>query len=131
MGIFDKKKEESLGNESFEPVFKGTYIEKDIKFVGDFVTEEPIELLGTVEGSIKSTENVHIAASGSQKGSMQVQNLYCDGSVDSNVICKNTASFSTGSVFTGEVTTVNIEASRGSQFKGKLNLVQPEDVKAE
>lgn len=130
MGIFDKKKEESLANETLEPVFKGTYIEKDIKFVGDFTTEEPLEIVGSVEGNIKSTENVHVATTGIQKGSMDVQNLYCDGYVESNVKCKNTASFSSGSSFVGEVTTVNIEASRGSNFKGKLNLVDPEEVNA-
>jgi len=127
MGIFEKKKENALSGDS--AAGSKTYIQEGICFVGDFFCEEPIEILGTVEGRIESTVDVHIAKGGLQQGSMEVENLYVDGTVDSEIVCRNTASFSMGSTFKGEVTTVNIEANRGSNFSGKLNLVSP-DVNA-
>ena len=128
MSIFEKKKTEIIA-EPERPVFNGTVIEEGMTFVGEFDSDEVIKILGTVEGHIKTSQNVYVAKTGLHKGSMEVTNMDVDGTVDADVFCKNTASFSVGSTFTGELTTVNFEASRGSNFRGKLNLIEVEDVK--
>ena len=129
MSILDKKKEDDPLFGPIEKVYEGTRIEEGITCVGNFECDECIDILGKVEGDVICTKDVHVAKTGFQKGKMEAANVEIEGNVDADIFCKNLATFGVGSVFTGELTTVNFGANRGSLFKGKLNLIDADEVK--
>lgn len=126
MGLFGKK-------EIAEPVAikepapapekpKGTVIAEGLTFIGDFVTDEDMDIRGRVQGNILSTVDVRISKTGSQTGSFNSRNLFSDGVLESDVVCTDTASFSGSASFKGTLLTSNFDSAHGSRFTGSLEL---------
>lgn len=130
MGLFGKKAEPEITTvkeiEEVKPVKEsrpeGTVIAEGLTFVGDFVTDENMDIRGSVRGNIQSTVDVHISKTGYQKGDFSSRNLFSDGTVDADAVCKDTASFSSTASFTGTLLTANFDSARGSSFSGSLNI---------
>ena len=125
MGLFGKKETEIPV--VMEPVveekkIEGTVIAEGITFVGDFDTHETLELKGTIKGNIVSPDYVHIDATGFHKGNIEANVVEIDGTVDSDINCKDTTKLNKTAKVVGNLHTANIDAAHGSEFNGKLDL---------
>ena len=135
MGLFGKKKEEApAAVTKKEP--EGTVIGEGITFVGTFTTDELIDIRGKVEGEIISPTVVHVAKTGKHEGTMDVEFLTVDGTIDSDIHCRNTITLNDDCDAYGTLTTPNLDALHGSNFHGELILEKklgekPEEVPAE
>ena len=120
MALFAKKTDEQVAVKKAHSV--GTVIGEGIEFVGDFQTEEVFDIRGSVQGSIKSPAEVIVSKNGVHHGTMDVEYLTVDGTVDSEIYCKNTTTLNSDCQVTGTLHTVNLDAHNGSNFTGKLFL---------
>ena len=121
MGLFGKKKEEApAAVTKKEP--EGTVIGEGITFVGTFTTDELIDIRGKVEGEIISPTVVHVAKTGKHEGTMDVEYLTVDGTIDSDIHCRNTITLNDDCDAYGTLTTPNLDALHGSNFHGELIL---------
>lgn len=127
MGLFGKKEttvqpvEEEV-KQVEQKLSNGTVIAEGMTLEGNFETDEQMDIFGTVKGNIKSSVDAHVAESGSHIGKMDVKSLHADGTLDSEVVCSELASLSSGARFSGILTTANFDAAHGSNFDGKLLL---------
>ncbi|MDO5441209.1 MAG: polymer-forming cytoskeletal protein [Bacillota bacterium] len=127
MGLFGKKEEAPVVEvpvveEVIEKPINGTVIAEGITFVGDFVTEEDLELKGTIKGDIVSPKHVHIDKTGYHKGTINACCVEIDGTVDADIECQTMAKLNSTAKVLGDLKTSNIEAASGSEFSGKLEL---------
>ena len=130
MGLFGKKEETPVVVEETPVVeevvlpvkHEGTVIAEGVTFVGDFFTEEQMDIVGAVRGNIKSTVDTHIAKTGKHIGKIDTNSLHTDGVMESDVICADLAALSETAVFTGTLLTANFDASHGSNFNGTLSI---------
>ena len=138
MGIFGKKEDAVLEQapvvEEVKPVqpkaAAGTIIAEGVTFIGDFVTDEDMDIQGAVKGDIKSTVTMHLAKNGQHIGKLDAQNINIEGYLEANATVKDTACFSDSSTFKGNLVTANIDAAHGSNFEGSLSIKKDQPAKA-
>ena len=135
MGLFGKKKE-TVPEVVTKKEPEGTIIGEGITFVGTFTTDELIDIRGKVEGEIISPTVVHVAKTGKHEGTMDVEYLTVDGTIDSDIHCRNTITLNDDCDAYGTLTTPNLDALHGSNFHGELILEKklgekPEEAPAE
>lgn len=125
MGLFGNKKSEApavtLVPEK-KPVQEGTVIGQGITFVGTFTTDELIDIRGKVEGEIISPKKVLVSKTGKHEGTMDVEYLTVDGTIDSEIHCRNTVTLRDDCQVFGTVKTPRLDAQDGSNFHGELIL---------
>lgn len=125
MGLFGKKTEapaQVLEPEKKQPVQEGTIIGQGITFVGTFTADELIDIRGKVEGEIISPKEVLVSKTGKHEGTMDVEYLTVDGTIDSEIHCRNTVTLRDDCQVFGTVETPRLNAQDGSNFHGELIL---------
>ncbi len=122
MGLFGSKKVEVPVVEKNISAPEGTVIGQGITFVGQFTTDELIDIRGKVEGEIISPVEVLVSKTGKHEGTMDVEYLTVDGTIDSDIHCRNTVTLRDDCQVFGTVTTPKLDARDGSNFHGRLNL---------
>ena len=139
MGLFGNKKTESPAiafvPEKKQVVQEGTVIGQGITFVGTFTADELIDIRGKVEGEIISPKEVLVSKTGKHEGTMDVEYLTVDGTIDSEIHCRNTVTLRDDCQVFGTVETPRLNAQDGSNFHGELILEKDlikkyEEVKA-
>ena len=139
MGLFGNKKTEAPASafvpEKKQVVQEGTVIGQGITFVGTFTADELIDIRGKVEGEIISPKEVLVSKTGKHEGTMDVEYLTVDGTIDSEIHCRNTVTLRDDCQVFGTVETPRLNAQNGSTFHGELILEKDlikkyEDIKA-
>ena len=127
--MFGKKKEAPVAVEQPKEEVKaanGTVIAAGVAMIGDFEGTDPIEINGSIKGTINAKNSVLITKSGRLMGDGTIQNLTVSGSVDGDFVCKDIAVFKAGGEMTGHLTTSRLQTEDGSHFKGSLDLIEEE-----
>lgn len=126
MGLFGSKKTEAevaaVVPEKEPSVQEGTVIGQGITFVGTFTADELIDIRGKVEGEIVSPKEVLVSKTGKHEGIMDVEYLTVDGTIDSEIHCRNTVTLRDDCQVFGTVETPRLDAQHGSNFHGELIL---------
>lgn len=124
MGLFGTKKTEvnQVSVEKNQPAPEGTVIGEGITFVGTFTADELIDIRGKVEGEIISPVEVLVSKTGKHEGTMDVEYLTVDGTIDSDIHCRNTVTLRDDCQVFGTMYTPRLNAQDGSNFHGTLNL---------
>jgi cytoskeletal protein CcmA (bactofilin family) len=99
-----------------------TVIGEDTVFVGDIVSDEPIEIKGTVKGNIKSTDKVTVSSSGSHTGKSSVRAIDISGNVKADIECEDLTCIKPSGRLTGTLATAKLATEIGSCFDGSLSL---------
>lgn len=125
-----KNEAEQGADDKLSPVNR-TIIGKGITFEGDFESEDPIKLNGTIKGDIESSNSVHISRDGSYFGNASMRDLHVDGHVDGKIKCEDIATFTNTATMTGDLVTARLKTDEGSGFSGSLKLKLLKAKKAE
>ncbi len=139
MGLFGKKKTQVETPKAVEQKKEEkTVIGQGITFVGTFTTDELIDIRGKVEGKIISPKEVLVSKTGKHEGTMDVEYLTVDGTIDSEIYCRNTITLRDDCDAYGTLKTPKLNAEKGSNFHGELILEKhlldkevPTETKAE
>ena len=113
--------EEVKAPEPAKPM-RRTTIGKGITFYGNFETEDPMEINGTVMGDITSSALVSITGSASLKGDATMKDLSSEGRIEGNIVVDERSSFSPTAVTDGTLTTRYLSTEPGCAFLGQLSL---------
>ena len=139
--MFGRKKEEYQAHVVEEPTQEivmpepkpepvpTTVIGKGVVVVGNFDAKEPIEVLGTIRGNIRSTSKVCIRKNGSLIGEAALKTLDLEGRVEGTVICSDETFIRSTGALKGNLSTASLRTDEGSAFEGKLNMVPKPVVK--
>ena len=131
--MFGKKKEEYQPPVAEAPVqdvvqpkpepVPTTVIGKGVIVVGNFDAKEPIEVLGTIRGNIRSTSSVSIKENGSLVGEAALKSLDLEGRIEGTVLCSDETVIRSTGALKGNLSTASLRTDEGSAFEGKLNMV--------
>ena len=132
--MFGRKKEEyqapvyeepvqEIAKPEPKPVTPSTVIGKGVIVVGNFDSKEPIEVLGTIRGNIRSTSSVSIKENGSLVGEAALKSLDLEGRAEGTVLCSDETVIRSTGALKGNLSTASLRTDDGSAFEGKLNMV--------
>mgnify|MGYP002856522503 CR=1 FL=1 len=122
-----EEKEPEKKPDVFVPMYQ-TKIGKGITFYGDFESQDPIELNGSIHGNIDSTDMVSISETGSYYGEAKMHELHVDGIVEGTILCEDLAAFTGTSRMDGKLTTARLRTDDGSGMTADLKI-QPAEKK--
>ena len=108
-----------------------TLIGPKARFVGDLVFEGTLRIDGTLEGTIKATNEATLILSESAriKGEIEVPNVKIHGIVQGNVrASKSLAIGATGRV-TGDLEYFQLSIQEGASVNGRCVRINPEEAK--
>ena len=138
--MFGKKKAEEVKPAAPAPVVpetpkfvptRITTIGRDVTFEGDFITNDPIEVKGTVKGSIFSKTDIHISEEGFLNGDAKAEDIRIDGTVDGTVVIDNVTQISQTGTMTGSLKTGKFQIDPRAYFDGRLQMTSARQVAAE
>ena len=132
--MFGKKKEEPVivvlePQKEETAATNKTVIAEGVAMIGDFEGNDPIEINGTIRGTINAKNSVVISENGKLMGNGSIKDLTVSGCVDGDFVCRDLALFKAGGEMTGHLTAGRLKTEDGSHFKGSLTLAENEAPK--
>lgn len=115
------KEPEEKAPEKILPL-RRTTIGRGITFYGNFETEDPMEINGSVMGDIHSSALIRVTEGASLKGDADMKDLDSQGRIDGNLVVSERSSFSPTAVTDGTLLTRYLKTEDGSEFLGELKL---------
>ncbi len=111
MSILGKKNKDSGQNYGTTVISQGTV------FVGDVTLDAKLHIDGTFQGTIKSTNDISIGASGHFEGTVTARTMLVSGYAKGQFECERLEIIDTGKVY-GEVLTEDFVIEPGGRFIG-------------
>lgn len=108
-----------------QPVFipsEVTVVGHGITLVGDFISEEPIEINGVLKGNVVSSSTVHVAKDGLLQGGAKAFELQVDGNVEGSSVIKTYSIISDTGSYRGKLQTGLLRTAPDAFFEGQLSL---------
>ena len=101
-----------------------TVISQGTKLVGELTLDAKLHIDGVFEGTIVSTSEVSIGASGFVKGTLTAQKILVSGFAQGDINCDCLEVIGSGKVF-GDVTCVDLVIEPGGRFVGTSHIKDP------
>jgi len=106
-------------------------IGKAVKIVGQIFSKEDLFIDGDVEGTVEALENkLTIGPHGAAKAGIKAREVVLQGSIQGNVEAAEKVDIRKDARLVGDVRTARIVIEDGAFFKGSIDIVKPEPVKA-
>src|SRR5450432_1396663 len=137
LNTFEGKKEatpmSSMPQARFEPESRGgsASVGKAVKIVGQIYTKEDLYVDGEVEGTVEAMEHkLTIGPNGMVKATVRAREVVVLGSVAGNVEATDRLEIRKDAKLVGDIKTARIIIEDGAYFKGSIDIVKPEPVRA-
>ena len=115
----------------FEPANNGNSIGKSVKVVGQIFSKEDLYVDGAVEGTLEATEHkLTIGPHGSIQASIKAREVLVLGTIQGNVEAFERLEIRKDAKLLGDIRTARIVIEDGAYFKGSIDIIKPEPVKA-
>lgn len=115
----------------FEPANNGNSIGKSVKVVGQIFSKEDLYVDGTVEGTLEASENkLTIGPHGTIQASIKAREVLVLGTIQGNVEALERLEIRKDAKLLGDIRTARIVIEDGAYFKGSIDIIKPEPVKA-
>src|SRR5437660_5499504 len=135
--VFEPKKEgtpvTSMPPARFEPENRGgsATIGKAVKIAGQIYSREDLYVDGEVEGTVEVMEHkLIIGPNGTVKATVKAREVVALGSISGNVEATERIEIRKDAKLVGDLKTARITIEDGAYFKGSIDIVKPEPVKA-
>src|SRR5450432_3657401 len=123
----------SMPQARFEPESRGgsASVGKAVKIVGQIYTKEDLYVDGEVEGTVEAMEHkLTIGPNGTVKATVKAREVAVLGSIAGNVEATDKIEIRKDAKLVGDIKTARIIIEDGAYFKGSIDIVKPEPVKA-
>ena len=110
----------------FEPANTGNSIGKSVKVVGQIYSKEDLYVDGTVASEHKLTIGPH----GTMQASIKAREVLVLGTIQGNVEAFERLEIRKDAKLMGDIRTARIVIEDGAYFKGSIDIIKPEPVKA-
>jgi cytoskeletal protein CcmA (bactofilin family) len=115
----------------FEPANTGNSIGKSVKVVGQIYSKEDLFVDGTVEGTLEASENkLTIGPHGTIQATIKAREVLVLGTIQGNVEALERLEIRKDAKLLGDIRTARIVIEDGAYFKGSIDIIKPEPVKA-
>lgn len=106
-------------------------IGKAVKIVGQIYSKEDLFVDGDVEGTVELLEHrLTIGPNGKVQASVKAREVVVLGSIQGNVEANDRLEIRKDAKLVGDIKTARIVIEDGAYFKGSIDIVKPEPVKA-
>jgi cytoskeletal protein CcmA (bactofilin family) len=106
-------------------------IGKAVKIVGQIYSKEDLYVDGEVEGTVEAMEHkLTIGPNGTVKATVKAREVAVLGSIGGNVEATDRIEIRKDAKLVGDIKTARIIIEDGAYFKGSIDIVKPEPVKA-
>lgn len=106
-------------------------IGKSVKVVGQIYAKEDLYVDGTVEGTVEAAEHkLTIGPHGSMQASIKAREVLALGTVQGNVEAYERLEIRKDAKLVGDIRTARIIIEDGAYFKGSIDIIKPEPIKA-
>jgi cytoskeletal protein CcmA (bactofilin family) len=123
----------SMPQARFEPDSRGgsATVGKAVKIVGQIHTKEDLYVDGEVEGTVEAMEHkLTIGPNGMVKATVRAREVVVLGNVTGNVEATDRLEIRKDAKLVGDIKTARIIIEDGAYFKGSIDIVTPEPVRA-
>jgi cytoskeletal protein CcmA (bactofilin family) len=104
---------------------------KAVKVVGQIFSREDLYVDGEVEGTVEALEHkLTIGPNGIVRATVKAREVVALGTIQGNVEAAEKIEIRKDSKLTGDIRTARIIIEDGAYFKGSIDIVKPEPVKA-
>ena len=115
----------------FEPANTGNSIGKSVKVVGQIYSKEDLYVDGTVEGTLEASEHkITIGPHGTIQAGIKAREVLVLGTIQGNVEAFERLEIRKDAKLMGDIRTARIVIEDGAYFKGSIDIIKPEPVKA-
>jgi cytoskeletal protein CcmA (bactofilin family) len=106
-------------------------IGKSVKVVGQIFAKEDLFVDGTVEGTVEAPEHkLTIGPHGTMQASIKAREVLALGTIQGNVEAFERLEIRKDAKLIGDIRTARIIIEDGAYFKGSIDIIKPEPVKA-
>jgi cytoskeletal protein CcmA (bactofilin family) len=106
-------------------------IGKAVKVVGQIYSKEDLYVDGDLEGTVEAMEHkVTIGPNGTAHASVKAREVVALGTIQGNVEATDKIEIRKDARLVGDIRTARIIIEDGAYFKGSIDIVKPEPVKA-
>jgi cytoskeletal protein CcmA (bactofilin family) len=106
-------------------------IGKSVKVVGQIFSKEDLFVDGTVEGTLEASEHkVTIGPHGTIQATIKAREVLVLGTIQGNVEAFERLEIRKDAKLLGDIRTARIVIEDGAYFKGSIDIIKPEPVKA-
>jgi cytoskeletal protein CcmA (bactofilin family) len=115
----------------FEPASSANSIGKSVKVKGDIHSKEDLFIDGMVEGTVDLSENkLTIGPHGTLQATIKAREILVLGTIQGNVEALDRLEIRKDAKLLGDIRTARIVIEDGAYFKGSIDIIKPEPVKA-
>ena len=115
----------------FEPATSANSIGKSVKVVGQIYSKEDLYVDGTVEGTLEASEHkLTIGPHGTIQATIKAREVLVLGTIQGNVEAFERLEIRKDAKLLGDIRTARIVIEDGAYFKGSIDIIKPEPVKA-
>lgn len=105
-----------------EPDKANTVLAEGALFQGDFLSNEPMLVHGSIQGNIKTTSDVTFTEKAQYTGDITSENLVVAGVAQGNIQCKRTVEIAGEGKVEGVLQAARLIMSEDSVFEGSLRI---------
>ena len=114
-----------------EPRGGAATVGKAVKVVGQIFSREDLYVDGEVEGTVEALEHkLTIGPNGTVRATIKAREVVALGAIHGNVEATDKIEIRKDAKLTGDIRTARIIIEDGAYFKGSIDIVKPEPVKA-
>jgi cytoskeletal protein CcmA (bactofilin family) len=105
-----------------KPVAKGTVMGEKTRYTGKIEADEPLLILGHVDGEIKSTNEVEVGDSGDVKAIVSARSIVISGKVTGDCSATDRLEIRASGRLSGSIKAARIAIADGAEFKGTSQM---------
>lgn len=89
---------------------------------GEFTSEEPVVVEGTVRGTLTTRESVNVAGDGVVEADVRAHSASIEGQLTGNVIAEERVDIQAGGRLIGDVKAARLTIADGAIFRGNVDM---------
>ena len=101
---------------------KGTVMGEKTRYVGKIDTDEPLVILGKVEGEIKSSNEVEVGDTGEVTATLSARSIVISGKVTGDCTASDRLEIRASGKLHGSIKAARISIVDGAEFKGTSQM---------
>lgn len=99
-----------------------TVIGPAARIKGEVSFEGPAHILGFIEGSVRSTDLLHVGEGASVKATIQAGHIVVDGSVEGDLLGQERVELNAGARVVGDISAATLAVAAGASFSGHVRV---------
>ena len=105
-----------------KPALKGTVLGEKTRYVGRIDTDEPLLILGQVDGEVKSSNEVQIGETGDVKATILARSIVISGRVTGECTASDRLEITASGRLSGAFKAPRVAIADGAEFKGTSQM---------